>query len=104
MSIDISNIQIGDQLTLNAGPWTVTYRPNDVLVGVKSKNSDGTIIIIHEELIVGHTPAIRIGATVQALGVSPNGTILAIHGEYAWVKIEESCFTFRVDALKLVQV
>lgn len=47
-----------------------------------------TTMAIKRSAIVGYVPSLKAGDRVKQLGQKMTGEVLAVHGEYAWVKFQ----------------
>jgi hypothetical protein len=105
VSVDLSKIKPGDEVTVRAvvreiaGPfvrsdgkaWDIKVRPHAFV------HSEW----IEHDAIVTHTPkALSVGDRVRVKNSTAVRTVLALHGQYAWLSDGESCWTEELDYLE----
>lgn len=85
MTVDISKIRTGDEVTVRATVTGVKPSGPSIRVQPLSFTSDGNQWVGLRELVSHKPRPLSLGDTVRGPFISPTGVIRAIQGDFAWV-------------------
>lgn len=88
MSVDISKIKSGDQVTVRGvvGENVADASSHRVLVSFDG-HSGGKSVFVRNDTIISHTPrALAVGDRVRQRPNGQHGEVLGLHGVQAWVR------------------